>query len=42
MWSEGVEVAEQQAVLDALSTVNDPELHRNIVSLNMVRDLKIE
>ena len=35
-------MADQQAVLDALRTVNDPELHRDIVSLNMVRDLKIE
>ncbi|MFC1959971.1 Mrp/NBP35 family ATP-binding protein [Chloroflexota bacterium] len=31
-----------QAVMAALSKVNDPELHRDIVSLNMVRDLKIE
>jgi ATP-binding protein involved in chromosome partitioning len=31
-----------QAVMAALSRVNDPELHRDIVSLNMVRDLKIE
>ncbi len=29
-------------VMAALSTVIDPELHRDIVSLNMVRDLKIE
>jgi ATP-binding protein involved in chromosome partitioning len=35
-------VADQQAVLDALRTVNDPELHRDIVSLNMVRDLKVD
>ncbi|GAB4570436.1 MAG: Mrp/NBP35 family ATP-binding protein [Anaerolineae bacterium] len=31
-----------QAVMQALSKVNDPELHRDIVSLNMVRDLSIE
>lgn len=35
-------MADQQAVLEALRTVNDPELHRDIVSLNMVRDLKLE
>ncbi len=29
-------------VMAALSRVEDPELHRDIVSLNMVRDLKIE
>jgi ATP-binding protein involved in chromosome partitioning len=28
--------------MDALSRVEDPELHRDIVSLNMVRDLKID
>ncbi len=31
-----------EAALAALSKVNDPELHRDIVSLNMLRDLKIE
>lgn len=31
-----------QAVMAALSKVNDPELHRDIISLNMVRDLTIE
>lgn len=35
-------MADQNAVLAALRTVNDPELHRDIVSLNMVRDLAIE
>ena len=35
-------MANQQAVLDALRTVNDPELHRDIVSLNMVRQLKVD
>jgi ATP-binding protein involved in chromosome partitioning len=31
-----------QQVMDALSTVIEPELHKDIVSLNMVRDLSIE
>ncbi len=31
-----------EAVLAALSEVRDPELHRDIVSLNMVRDLAVE
>lgn len=31
-----------QAVMAALSKVNDPELHRDIVSLNMVQDLRVE
>lgn len=35
-------MADQNAVLAALRTVNDPELHRDIVSLNMVRDLAVE
>lgn len=35
-------MADQQAVLEALRTVNDPELHRDIVSLNMIRALKVE
>ncbi|MFQ3534743.1 MAG: Mrp/NBP35 family ATP-binding protein [Aggregatilineales bacterium] len=30
------------AVMKALSTVIEPELHRDIVTLNMVRDLRIE
>jgi len=33
---------DQQAVLTALSGVRDPELHRDIVSLNMVRELTVE
>jgi ATP-binding protein involved in chromosome partitioning len=32
----------EQAVLQALSTVKDPELHRDLVSLGMIRDVKIE
>lgn len=31
-----------EAVLAALKTVNDPELHRDIISLNMVQDLRVE
>lgn len=33
---------DQQAVLTALARVQDPELHRDIVSLNMVRSLTVE
>ena len=33
--------AEQSAVLEALRTVRDPELHRDIVSLGMVRELSV-
>jgi ATP-binding protein involved in chromosome partitioning len=33
---------EQQAVLDALTVVRDPDLHRDIVSLGFIRDLKID
>jgi len=32
----------KQQVLNTLQKVMDPELHRNIVELNMVRDLKID
>jgi ATP-binding protein involved in chromosome partitioning len=32
----------EQAVLQALSTVKDPELHRDLVSLGMIRDVKVE
>ncbi len=32
----------ENEVIEALSRVMDPELHRNIVELNMVRDLQIE
>src|SRR4030065_536673 len=32
----------QEAVMAALSKVQEPELHRDLVSLNMIRDLKIE
>jgi ATP-binding protein involved in chromosome partitioning len=33
---------EQSAVLDALTIVQDPDLHRDIVSLGFVKDLNIE
>src|SRR5713226_2203993 len=33
---------EQAAVLDALKVVNDPDLHRDIVSLGFIKDLKID
>ncbi len=32
----------ENEIMDALSRVMDPELHRNIVELNMVRNLRIE
>lgn len=32
----------EKAILDALSKVQEPELHRDLVSLNMIRDVKIE
>jgi len=35
-------VADHETVLSALARVQDPELHRDIVSLNMVRDLAVE
>jgi len=35
-------MANREAVLAALHTVHDPELHRDIVSLNMVRDLAVD
>lgn len=31
----------QEAVIKALSTVQEPELHRDLVTLNMVRDLNV-
>jgi ATP-binding protein involved in chromosome partitioning len=31
----------KEAVLQALSTVQEPELHKDLVSLNMIRELKI-
>jgi ATP-binding protein involved in chromosome partitioning len=35
-------MATREAVLTALQTVHDPELHRDIISLNMVRDLAVD
>jgi ATP-binding protein involved in chromosome partitioning len=32
---------EQPAVLEALRVVQDPDLHRDIVSLGFIKDLKI-
>src|SRR3990170_6738578 len=33
---------EQTAVLDALRIVQDPDLHRDIVSLGFIKDLKVD
>ncbi|MGQ9571979.1 MAG: Mrp/NBP35 family ATP-binding protein [Dehalococcoidia bacterium] len=35
-------VPSEEAILAALSTVEDPELHRDIVSLGMIRDLRVD
>ena len=32
----------EKDVLAALSTVQEPELHRDLVSLNMVKDIHVE
>ena len=32
----------EELIMKALSTVIEPELHRDLVSLNMIRNLKIE
>src|SRR5437870_4769202 len=32
----------EAAVLDALKVVNDPDLHRDIVTLGFIKDLKID
>ena len=37
-----METATQEKVLGALKTVEDPELHRDIVSLGMVKDLDVK
>ena len=36
------ETITETAVIDALRGVDDPELHRDIITLNMVRDLRID
>ena len=36
-----VEISESQ-IMEALQRVTDPEIHRSIVDLKMVRDLKIQ
>lgn len=35
-------IVTEQAVMAALSKVQEPELHKDLVTLNMIRDLKIE
>lgn len=37
-----IEIINEDAVLAALRNVMEPELHRDLVSLHMIRDLKIE
>ncbi len=32
----------EQSILDALRTVNDPDLHKDIVALNFIKNLKID
>ncbi|HEY7321910.1 MAG TPA: iron-sulfur cluster assembly protein, partial [Candidatus Binatia bacterium] len=36
-----MEAVTQERVLEALRKVQDPELHRDIVSLGMVKDLAV-
>lgn len=36
-----MQITEQQ-VMDALSTVNDPDLKKDLVSLNMIKDVKVD
>jgi len=38
---EGKQSPSEEAILAALSSVEDPELHRDIVSLGMIRDLQV-
>jgi len=40
--SEGVNGVAEEAVMAALATVIEPELHRDLVALNMIRNLQIE
>jgi len=37
----GTETPLHQAIIEALRRVNDPELHRDVISLNMIRDLEV-
>jgi ATP-binding protein involved in chromosome partitioning len=37
-----IPVVSQDAVMAALAQVQEPELHKDLVSLNMIRDLKVE
>ncbi len=37
-----VNIVSEQAVMDALSKVQEPELHNDLVSLNMIRDVSID
>lgn len=39
--SDAAAVPEQDAILDALATVNDPEIHRPITELGMVKSVEI-
>ncbi len=42
MFKKKNETVSAEAVMAALSQVQEPELHRDLVSLNMIRDLKID
>ncbi|MGI8550184.1 MAG: iron-sulfur cluster assembly protein, partial [Dehalococcoidia bacterium] len=35
-------VVTQESILAALRNVDDPELHRDVVSLNMIQNLQIQ
>jgi ATP-binding protein involved in chromosome partitioning len=37
-----VQTPTHEAVIEALRRVNDPELHRDVISLNMIRDLEVK
>ena len=41
VWSSHMSKPNFDAVLNALRTVNDPDLQKDLVSLNMIRDLKV-
>ncbi|MGD0101818.1 MAG: iron-sulfur cluster assembly protein, partial [Acidobacteriota bacterium] len=36
------QIPSEQNILNALRTVKDPDLHKDIVTLNFIKDLKIE